>query len=266
VEFLSLTVALAILSGVLVGLVLGVIGSGGSILALPLLVYVVGYEGAPHAAIGTSALAVAVSALANARHHHSLGSVRVTTGLAFAIPGVAGALLGARLGLVTPAESILFLFALLLILVAFNMWRNGRAADANATDAPPDRRRMLLRILPAGFAAGILAGFLGIGGGFLIVPALVWAARLDARAAIGTSLVAVAVFGFTTATRYGFAGLLDLPVAGLFIIGGLIGGVIGTKTSHALPRERLRHIFAGVLVIVAAYMLYRNYAAVISAW
>lgn len=263
----ELVTLLAVACGGLVGLVLGLIGSGGSILALPLLVYVVGYTGAPHVAIGTTALAVAASALVNAAQHQRAGHVDLPTGLLFAAPGVAGALVGARLGLATDAARILFLFAIVLLVAAFWMWR-GVDRDEKSPRASPRGAGALgrgaLRVLPAGFAVGALSGFFGIGGGFLIVPALAWAADLDVRRAIGTSLVAVTAFGLTTATRYGLAGQLDLPVAGLFIVGGVAGGLLGSRISHRAERATLRRVFAGVLVVVAVFMLNRNYGAVFS--
>lgn len=254
-------VILSLLSGALVGFILGFIGSGGSILALPLLVYVVGFAGDPHVAIGTTALAVAVSALANMVQHQRKGNVRLRPGILLAIPGILGALLGATLGLSTPSDKLLFLFALLMLFIAARMWRDGRSAPHIADSGAPEPRVSAKRVVPAGFGVGALSGYFGIGGGFLIVPALTWSARLDMRRAIGTSLVAVAAFGLTTAARYGLAGKLDLPIAGLFIAGGLVGGVAGTYLSHRAPQARLRQAFAIVLVVVALYMLARNWTA-----
>lgn len=259
---------LSVASGALVGLILGLIGSGGSILAVPLLVYVVGYAGDPHVAIGTSALAVAASALGNALQHHRGGNVVLRTGVLFAAPGVLGALAGARLGLATDGTRILFLFALVMLVAAYRMWRGQNGEDRPSPRTPHASRitrREALRVMPAGLGVGILSGFFGIGGGFLIVPALVWAADLDVRDAIGTSLLAVTAFGLTTAARYGLAGQLDLPVAALFIAGGLAGGVVGTRLSRRARRETLRRAFAIVLVAVAAFMLYRNHAALLPA-
>lgn len=258
---LSVAAALSVLSGALVGFILGFIGSGGSILALPLLVYVVGYAGDPHVAIGTTALAVAVSALVNVVQHARLGNVRVREGLMFAAPGVVGALAGAWLGLLTDGERILFLFALVMLVVAYRMWKSPAPGASKTSEVRPPPSKVMPRILPAGLAVGGLSGFFGIGGGFLIVPALGWAAKMDVRRAIGTSLLAVATFGFATAARYGLAGKLDLPVAGLFIAGGIAGGVLGTTLSARAPQKLLRQVFAGVLVVVAFYMMWKNYTA-----
>lgn len=250
------TAVLSILSGAAVGFILGIIGGGGSILALPLLLYVVGYEGDPHTAIGTTALAVAASALVNVLHHHRAGHVRLALGLWFALPGVAGALLGARLGLATDGGRLLILFALLMLLVAWRTWtQRDEVPEPLTTRRPRFRRRLLV---PFGFAVGALSGYFGIGGGFLIVPALIYAGGLGMKAAIGTSLVGVTLFGLTTATRYGLAGELDLPIAGLFILGGAVAGYAGTRAAQGLPKERLRRLFAIALALVAVYMLYRT--------
>jgi hypothetical protein len=255
------TATLSVISGGLVGFVLGVIGGGGSILALPLLVYVVGFHGDPHTALGTTALAVSASAFANMLQHRRNGYVRLELGLWFALPGVAGALLGARLGLSTPGDKLLFLFALLMLVVAWRLWRPPTLARPKTSATPHTRAFRRRAVIPVGFAVGALSGYFGIGGGFLIVPALMWAADLELKAAIGTSLVAVSIFGLTTATRYGIAGKLDFPFAALFILGGVLAGIGGTRVADRLPKETLRHVFALVLVLVSGYMLYRNYAA-----
>lgn len=250
------TAALSTLSGAAVGFILGIIGGGGSILALPLLLYVVGYAGDPHTAIGTTALAVAAIAIVNVLHHHRAGHVRLKLGLWFALPGVAGALLGARLGLATAGDRLLVLFALLMLMVAWRAWTHREEVPAPpATHRPRFRRRL---VVPFGFAVGALSGYFGIGGGFLIVPALGYAGGLAMKDAIGTSLVGVTLFGLATATGYGLAGELDLPIAGLFLLGGSVGGYAGTRVAHGLPRERLRRLFAIALALVAVYMLYRT--------
>lgn len=258
-----MTLVLAILSGGIVGAVLAIIGGGGSILALPLLVYVVGFDGDPHVAIGTTALAVAASAFANMLQHRRHGNVHLGLGLWFALPGVAGALLGAKLGLLTPGGRLLFLFALVMLVVAWRMAR-APASDAREPNTPREGRLFRRRvIIPAGFAVGLSSGYFGIGGGFLIVPALVWAADLDMREAVGTSLVAVAIFGLTTAGRYALDGKIDLPIAGLFILGALAAGGVATTLGRRLPKDVLRRLFAGVLVVVALYMLARNFGALL---
>src|SRR5574340_1463972 len=116
-----LMIFLSLVSGIGVGFSLGLIGGGGSILAVPLLVYVIGVE--PHVALGTSALSVATNALTNLIHHKKVGHVKIKEGLAFALPGVVGALIGAQIGLLTPSKHLLLLFGLFIIVVAIMMLR-----------------------------------------------------------------------------------------------------------------------------------------------
>ena len=142
------------------------IGGGGSILAVPLLLYVVGVSD-PHVAIGTSALAVAVNALANLVPHARKGHVRWRVALLFALVGVAGATLGSSLGKSLDGNKLLALFALLMIVIAVLMQRGGRAAPA---EPRPSGRAAAAKVAGTGFAVGALSGFFGIGGGFLIVP------------------------------------------------------------------------------------------------
>lgn len=256
-QLLPITIFLSLVSGIVVGFSLGLIGGGGSILAVPLLIYVIGVE--PHVALGTSALAVAANALTNLLHHNKVGHVRIKEGIVFAIPGVAGALIGAQLGLLTPSRHLLFLFGLFMIVIAITMWR--RKPVILSSDAQHRHRRFLLhkkRITFTGFVVGVTAGYFGIGGGFLIAPALIYAANLNIIDAIGTSLLPVSAFGLTTAVRYSFEGQIQWFVSALFIIGGIVGGFAGTKISTKVHRERLVKIFSILLILVALFMIVRT--------
>lgn len=241
-----------VVAGALVGFVLGLVGSGGSAFAFPLLVYLADLRDRPHLAIGTAALGVGLVAAASVVHHRRRGAVRLRTGLAFALPGVLGALAGAALGLRTPGAWLLPVFAVLLLVVAARTWRH----EAPRSSGAPSRATLV----PAGAAVGGVAGYFGIGGGFLAVPALRRFGGLDVRAAVGTSLVAVAAFAFTTAARYAAAGALDLLVAGVFVAGGLSGALAGASVSHGLSEVRLRRAFALLLAACAAYVLWRERA------
>jgi uncharacterized membrane protein YfcA len=247
---------LGALSGGLVGFTLGLVGGGGSILAVPLMVYVVGVR-SPHIAIGTSALAVAVNALAGLANHARHRNVNWQCGASFAAAGVLGALAGSTLGKAFDGQKLLFLFALLMIVVAVAMYR-GRGEEGSAEVACT--RDNIGKVLGFGFGTGALSGFFGIGGGFLIVPALATSTRMAIHRAIGTSLVAVSAFGLATAANYAFSGLIDWPLAAIFIGGGVIGSVIGTAVSRRLAAQkgRLNTLFAGLIFAVALYMLARS--------
>lgn len=250
---------LAALCGGLVGLTLGLIGGGGSIMATPLLLFVVGLP--PHVAIGTGALSVSANALFNFAGHARCGHVRWRCALTFAAVGALGALVGSTLGKHFDGQRLLFLFAVLMVVVGLLMLRAKPAAAAN-------RRAMtaaeeLPRVSGAALAVGCLSGFFGIGGGFLIVPGLLASARLPMIFAVGSSLLAVATFGLATALNYAASGLVDWPVAGLYIIGGVLGGLAGMRMASALAPHHtaFTRLFAGVIFAVAAYMLWRTVGA-----
>ncbi|MCV3766511.1 sulfite exporter TauE/SafE family protein [Rhizobium sp. TRM95796] len=247
---------LALVSGGAVGFTLGLIGGGGSILATPLLLYVVGVRD-PHMAIGTSAVAVAVNAYANLAGHALRGNVRWCCGAVFAAVGVAGALLGSLIGKAVDGQSLLFLFGLLMLAVAALMLRpRGQEAEQ---ELPADRSTCL-RTAGVATLAGGASGFFGIGGGFLIVPALMAATRMPMIKAVGTSLLSVGTFGLATALSYAWSGLVDWPVALNFIAGGVLGGLAGMALATKLSAGKtlLNRLFAAIVAVVALYVLYRS--------
>jgi uncharacterized protein len=246
-------------SGALVGFSLGLVGGGGSILAVPLMVYVVGV-GDPHLAIGTSALAVAANAAANLVNHARIGHVKWGCALVFAAAGMLGAALGSSAGKLVDGHALLALFALLMIVVAALMLR-GRASGGDPTVTLNRRNASKLGLL--GGVTGALSGFFGIGGGFLIVPGLMAATGMPIIYAVGSSLVGVTAFGLTTALNYARTGWVDWLLAGAFLVGGIAGGVGGAQLAHLLAGQkgRLNRVFAALIVSVAVYMLYRSMPA-----
>jgi uncharacterized membrane protein YfcA len=264
---------LAVLSGAIVGFTLGLIGGGGSIMATPLLLYVVGLQ--PHMAIGTGALAVSVNAFANFAGHARAGHVRWRCAVIFAVIGVAGAAFGSMLGKQIDGKQLLFLFAILMIVIGLLMLRrkDKKAPSAGAASPAPTGNvcqlwnpatRNPLPVATAALGVGALSGFFGIGGGFLIVPGLLFSTGMPMICAIGSSLLAVGAFGLTTAITYGMSGLIDWPVAAEYLAGGLAGGLLGMALASGLaPRKAaLNRIFASLVFVVAAYMLYRNAAVI----
>jgi uncharacterized membrane protein YfcA len=251
-----LTDVLAVLSGSLVGLLLGLLGGGGSILAVPLLLYIVGIA-SMHVAVGTSALAVSVNAFANLIGHARTGNVKWPCATVFAAAGVAGAFLGSTIGKQVGGDHLLFLFALVMIGVAAAMLR------PKAQGGDPDVRinpGIAVRLVVIGFLTGAISGFFGIGGGFLIVPGIMLGSGMPILNAVGSSLFSVGAFGLTTAVNYAASGLVDWLLAAEFIAGGLAGGFvgIGLSTRLAARRRALNLVFAVVIVLVALYMLART--------
>ena len=250
---------LAALSGIAVGFTLGLVGGGGSILAVPLMVYVVGVR-SPHIAIGTSALAVAANALAGLANHARAGNVNWRCGGTYAFAGVIGAFAGSTFGKAIDGQKLLFLFALLMIVVAMLMYRS---RGGEGVEGVVCNRDNFPKVASFGFGTGMLSGFFGIGGGFLIVPGLIASTSMPIYRAIGTSLVAVTAFGLTTAFNYAFSDLIDWPLAASFIAGGIGGSLIGTAASRRLSAKKgtLNAMFATLVLIVAVYMLIKSWSA-----
>jgi hypothetical protein len=254
---LGLADVLAILSGTLVGFTLGLVGGGGSILAVPLLVYVVGVR-SPHVAIGTSAVAVAASAAANLLGHARAGNVKWSCAIVFAAFGMIGAAVGAALGKMVDGGRLLALFGGLMVAVGLLMLRPRQSAgDAAVRLTFASAPRLLPMLVGFGLGAGTLSGFFGIGGGFLIVPGLVGATAMPLINAIGSSLVAVTAFGITTAVSYAISGLVDWWLAALFVIGGAAGGAAGIWLGACLAHRKraLSRVFAAVVIAVGVYVV-----------
>ena len=247
---------LAILCGSAVGFSLGLIGGGGSILAVPLLLYVVGI-GEPHIAIGTSALAVSANAFTNLIGHSRAGTVKWSCAGIFASAGVIGAAAGSTLGKLVDGQRLLFLFALVMIAVGLAMLVP-RESSGNA-DVHVDSS-VAVRLGVLGLATGAIAGFFGIGGGFLIVPGILFASGMPILNAIGCSLLSVGAFGLTTALNYALSGLIEWPIAIEFIAGGALGGYFGRRSAVALATHRgwLTYLFVAIIFAVAAYILART--------
>lgn len=255
-------ILLSLASGALVGLFLGAFGGGGSVLAAPLLLYVVGVDD-PHIAIGTSAAAVAATALFNLFGHWRGGRVKWPCALVFAVAGLVGSIVGSSIAKIVNGDVLMFAFALAMAGIGLSMLRRPKAAgdpDVQLT------RAATLRLLPLGFTVGLAAGFFGIGGGFLIVPGLMAATGMTIGAATASSLVSVALFGGATSANYALSGLIDLRLAGLLLVGGMAGGVLGLYVSKLLSTRALtaRRAFAGFVIIVAIYVGYSAISAILA--
>lgn len=247
---------LGAVSGSLVGFTLGLFGGGGSILAVPLMVYVVGVPSA-HLAIGTSAFAVAANAFANLIGHARLGNVKWRCAGIYSVTGIVGALIGSSFGKMIDGQKLLALFALLMLVVGILMFRKrGAVGNPNAQCS----RENIHKVIGFGGLTGIFSGFFGIGGGFLIVPGLIASTGMPILYAIGSSLVAVTAFGLTTALNYALSGYVDWLLAAIFIGGGVVGGMVGAYAAKHLAARKgaLNALFAALIFVVAAYMLYRS--------
>jgi uncharacterized membrane protein YfcA len=245
-------------SGGAVGLSLGLTGGGGSLLAVPLLVYVVGQN--LHMALGTSLASVGATSLSGALRRMAEGQVAIRTGVLFAALGGAGTHLGTRMNAWVSGPALLILMALVIGFVAVRMWRKSAGQDKGGGEnsAAEGRTRPLLMV-PTAFVTGIASGFFGIGGGFLIVPALALVGGLAMGTAIATSLLVISINGAVGVASYALQGRpIDYSVAGMFIAGGLAGMWLGQKAGGRLNERALARLFTIVLILVAGFLLYKN--------
>jgi uncharacterized protein len=299
--------AIAIPAGLLIGLSLGALGGGGSILTVPVLVYLLHQP--PHAATTGSLLIVGTTAVAGMLAHHRAGRVRLAPGLAFGVVGVAGAYAGTRLSAGIRPDLLLSLFAGLMLVAAAAMLRRRRGAPGREVPAAPgppapgeaavpdglgvpssrggtvtatlDRpvaavrpasrptagprpgriaaARQGLKVAAAATGVGLLTGFFGVGGGFVIVPALVLALGFEMPVAVGTSLLVIAINSAAAlAARLGGHVHLDWPLLGVFTLAALAGTLAGNRVASRVDASRLTAAFAILLVAVAAYSLIRS--------
>jgi uncharacterized membrane protein YfcA len=251
-EFTVSSAALAVLSGSVVGLLLALFGGGGSVLATPLLLYIVGVRDA-HVAIGTSATAVAVNAAVNLLGHSRGGRVKWPCATVFALAGLLGSLAGSSVAKTIDGQKLLIFFAAAMAAIAISMLRKPKSEGDPAVRIT---WRLTLKLAPLGLLTGFAAGFFGIGGGFLIVPGLMAATGMTLANAAASSLLSVTIFGVATSANYAASGLVNWPVAALFIVGGVFGGWAGLRGARLLQGRTLhaRRIFAGLVLVVAAYV------------
>jgi uncharacterized membrane protein YfcA len=251
-----LETGLGLVSGALVGFSLGLVGGGGSILAVPLMIYLVGVAD-PHVAIGTSAVAVAANAAASLVNHARAGNVKWRCAAVFAIAGIAGAYGGSSLGKMIDGQKLIALFALLMLVVGGLMLRK-RSGEGDVTVRL--NRGNFPILVGLGFATGALSGFFGIGGGFLIVPALMLSTGMPILNAVGSSLFAVTVFGMTTAANYAISGYVNWTLAAVFVAGGAFGGIAGAWFAKSLSNKRgaLSTVFSVIIFAVAVYILVKS--------
>lgn len=245
----------AALSGALVALLLTLFGGGGSVLATPLLLYVVGVSD-PHVAIGTSAAAVAINAAAGLAAQARAGRVKWPCALTFGVPGLLGSLVGAQLAKALPGNHLLAWFAVAMAAIGLSMFRAPRSPGDPAVRIDPGKA---VRLAPIGAATGLAAGFFGIGGGFLIAPGLMAATGMTLANAAASSLVSVTLFGAATSVSYAVSGFVDGRLLLALVAGGVVGVLVGARLAPRLATRALaaRRLFAAMVVATAAYVLWR---------
>ena len=245
---------LALPFGAAIGLSLGLVGGGGSILAVPVLVYVLGEQ--VKQATTESLLIVGATALVAGLAQAREGRVRWRVAAGFGAGGAAGALGGTALNAVASPRSILFAFALVMLAAAAGMLR--RTGRDDTAKLAARGRGLWLRIIPAGVGVGFLTGFFGVGGGFVIVPALVLLLGLPMAVAVGTSLIVIALTSASALAAHLAAGSIDWVVAAAFTAAAVAGALTGSRVGAHLSGTRLTQLFATLIVAVALFLIAKN--------
>ena len=247
---------LAWIGALFIGLTLGLLGSGGSILTVPVLTYLVGQE--TKVAIAGSLMIVGIISIFSAIPYARQGLVKWRTVVIFGVPGMAGAVFGAWSAHFVSDALQMLIFSVLLLAASYLMFKPVKLDSETELE-----ERAMYKIALDGFIVGAVTGLVGVGGGFLIIPALVLLGGLSMRLAVGTSLVIIAVKSFA-----GFAEYLhvlqelqlsvDWEIIGMFSVIGIVGGWLGHKISSRINQEQLKRGFAIFLVLMGAFILYKN--------
>lgn len=245
----TLTLALVLLLSVVIGLSLGLLGGGGSILTVPILVYVAGLDA--KTAIATSLFVVGVTSAAAVFSHARGGRVKWRTGLLFGLAGMAGAFVGGLLGGHLPGDLLLVAFALMMVATSIAMLRGRRAADPSRTHS----ELPVFRVLLDGAVVGLVTGLVGAGGGFLVVPALALLGGLPMSVAVGTSLVVIAMKSFAGLAGYLSTVQLDWGLTLGVTAAAVVGSIIGGRLVGRIPEAALRKAFGWFVLAMGAFVL-----------
>lgn len=257
-------VAALVLAG-LVGISLGLLGGGGSILTVPILTYVLGME--PREAIASSLFIVGVTSAVSLLTHARAGRVRWRTGLVFGVAGMAGAYAGGLAGGVIPGAVLMILFAAMMIATSAAMIRSGRATRSPGATAGRHEsagRRRTGRILVDGFVVGLATGLVGAGGGFLVVPALALLGGLPMAVAVGTSLLVITMKSTAGLAGYLLSVQLDWPLVLAFTAIAVLASFVGARLTDLLPEDRLRTWFGYVVLLMGAVVLVQEVPALVA--
>lgn len=246
-----------ILSG-LIGLSLGLIGGGGSIITVPVLVYVLGVEA--HAAVGMSLAIVGGTSLIGSLLHYQSGNLRFKTGLMFGVSGIFGAFAGSPLTKLLSPSALLLTFAVLMLLISILMLRRKPQAESEADEQIAEASTW--KALLAGFGVGVLTGFLGVGGGFLIVPALVMFGGLGIKEAVGTSLFVIFLNCIAGLIGHASQNNFDWRLTALVTMLAILGAIGGTFLSRRVAAKKLQKGFAVFVLMTAVFLMIKNYGVI----
>jgi uncharacterized membrane protein YfcA len=252
---------LLIALSLLIGVLLGLLGGGGSILTVPVLVYLAGLSAKN--AIITSLIVVCLTSLIAVANHARRGKVCWTTGLAFGLTGMIGAFLGGRLATYVPDSLLLVLFAVIMLTASLSMLRNKKSPKPVQTpQLPPQkpcpRHLPFIALMLDGFLVGSVTGLIGVGGGFLMVPALNNLAGLPMHAAIGTSLFIIVMQSSAALAGHASHMTIDIGLTALFTAFAIIGSFVGSNLSGKVSGRHLRRGFGLFVFILGCFLLYRE--------
>lgn len=269
---------LSLIFGAVVGLSLGLTGGGGAIFAVPLLVYGLGVS--PREAVAISLAAVGATSFVGFLHRWKLGEVELRTGLLFAMAGMVGAPVGTWIASLIPEAILLLAFAGLMVIVAIRLWQqashpvlppaacpipeqqDGPTCQRDATGALILNSRCAVLLLVVGVLTGVLSGLFGVGGGFVIVPALVLFSGMSIHRAVGTSLMVIALVSVSGVAAQAWAGrVIDPVVTSLIVAGGIAGLFAGQRIGRRLSGPTLQKVFVIAILAVAAFVIVRNLSA-----
>lgn len=259
------TLIIALMLAVLVGISLGLLGGGGSILTVPILTYLLAME--PRDAIAASLFIVGVTSAVSVFSHAKAARVRWKTGLIFGAAGMVGAFAGGIAGGYIPGAVLMLLFAVMMILTATAMIRGRKSvagpAGAATLNAATTKDLPLVRILFDGFAVGIATGLVGAGGGFLVVPALNLLGGLPMAVAVGTSLLVIAMKSFAGLSGYLFSAHIDWPLVLGFTALAVAGSFVGARLAGMVPERALRKGFGWFVLAMGAFVLVQEVPQVV---
>ncbi|MGI3197777.1 sulfite exporter TauE/SafE family protein [Streptomyces sp. GLT-R25] len=241
-------IAVIIAASLLIGVSLGVLGGGGSILTVPILVYLAGME--TKEAIATSLFVVGTTSAAAVVSHARAGRVRWRTGLLFGLAGMTGAYAGGRLAEFIPGTVLLLAFALMMIATAAAMIRGRRGAPKKVHHELP-----ILHVLLDGIVVGLVTGLVGAGGGFLVVPALVLLGGLPMTVAVGTSLLVISMKSFAGLAGYLASVHIDWGFAALVTATAVVGSILGGLLAGRIPQDALRKSFGWFVAVMGVFVL-----------
>lgn len=253
---------LGLFLAILVGISLGLLGGGGSILTVPIFVYILGWE--PKVAIAASLAVVGITSLFGVIPHHRQGNLNYRLAAIFAGVAMMGAYLGAKLSVFFSGAAQLILFAMVMAVAAFFMLKPKNKTESDSEEVSTGHRPPLIVIILGGFATGVLTGLVGVGGGFMIVPALALLARVPMKIAVGTSLLIIALNSFVGFV--GYLGLVSVPWRDLLLFSmfAVVGIFIGSQLAKIVPAQSLKKLFGIFLIIMSFFVFYKNIELILS--